>query len=455
VFTKDRPVSLRPFYFVVVVWGREYRDYFLEYCLPSLLSPNNIPALDGKRPAKVLFATTAEDWDAMRGTAIFRELEKHAEPVYVELPPKGDRPYWLHSIVGHKMCCDITARDKAYRVLVCPDSIFSDGAINRFHDVAVEGAAVVLSLVTPLTRTDLFYKTFAELGLQPPASARDTGIPITITARQVVTLAMRAMHGSSRINEWDAPDFSRYASTPWWRVPATEGAVMNGNFWDLFVLDYGAVDHDGASLNARGFDGDYIMRTIGNLDSIYFVRDSDELHVLCWASFDPPPVKRHRGGEFVKGAEFRVSAYGPVFNHFQRATLFMPTRVHNQDIGPEWEAVEARALRTLGTWLDTPKNIERFSRALPPHLRNYDGLQSKIEASPLPWWRSNAATWALVRNVVVPLIKLRVRTKEFFIKSGNVWKRVALALRGDTASIEKLRWHGRRVIAKTLGRPMA
>ena len=55
---------MRPFYFVVVVWGREYRDYFLEYCLPSLLSPGNIPALDGKRPAKVLFATTAEDWDA-------------------------------------------------------------------------------------------------------------------------------------------------------------------------------------------------------------------------------------------------------------------------------------------------------------------------------------------------------------------------------------------------------
>ena len=39
----------------------------------------------------------------MRGTAIFHKLEKHAEPVYVELPPKGDRPYWLHSIVGHKI----------------------------------------------------------------------------------------------------------------------------------------------------------------------------------------------------------------------------------------------------------------------------------------------------------------------------------------------------------------
>ena len=80
----------------------------------------------------------------MLGTAIFRELEKLAEPVYLELPPKEDRPYWLHATVGHKMCCDIAARDKVYRVFVCPNSVFSDGAINRFHQVATEGAEAVL-----------------------------------------------------------------------------------------------------------------------------------------------------------------------------------------------------------------------------------------------------------------------------------------------------------------------
>src|ERR1700677_927675 len=142
-------MALRPFYFVVVVWGREYRDYFLEYCLPSLLSPKNIPVLDGRRPVKFLFATTAEDWDIMRGTAIFSTLEKHAEAVFLELPPKGDRPYWLHSIVGHKMCCDMTARDKAYRILVCPDTVFSEGAVELFHEVALDGAEVILSLTVP------------------------------------------------------------------------------------------------------------------------------------------------------------------------------------------------------------------------------------------------------------------------------------------------------------------
>ena len=30
---------LRPFYFMVVVWGEQYRNYFLEFCLPECSLP--------------------------------------------------------------------------------------------------------------------------------------------------------------------------------------------------------------------------------------------------------------------------------------------------------------------------------------------------------------------------------------------------------------------------------
>jgi hypothetical protein len=35
----------REFYFIVVLWGERFRTYFLEYCVPSLLSAKNIPSL--------------------------------------------------------------------------------------------------------------------------------------------------------------------------------------------------------------------------------------------------------------------------------------------------------------------------------------------------------------------------------------------------------------------------
>ena len=210
--------ALRPFYIVTVVWGDEYRNFLLEYALPSLLSPRNIPSLRDVRSVRFLFATTSRDWDLISNAAIFRELEKYAEPVFLELPPKGDLPYWLQSIVGHKMCCEMIVRDGAYRIFTSPDALYSDGFLARLHDVALDGAQAVLAVVSPLTRSDIFFKALADMGLLPAISARDSGIPITISARQTVALAMRAMHGLSRINEWEAEYFCRYASTPWWPV---------------------------------------------------------------------------------------------------------------------------------------------------------------------------------------------------------------------------------------------
>jgi hypothetical protein len=54
------------FCFMLVVWGERHRRYFSDYCLPSLLAPNNIPCIANKHESKFAIATTAEDWTAVR-----------------------------------------------------------------------------------------------------------------------------------------------------------------------------------------------------------------------------------------------------------------------------------------------------------------------------------------------------------------------------------------------------
>ena len=76
----------RPFYFVVVLWGPRFRDYFLDYCLPSLLSPGNLPSLSTSAPSTLVIATPREDWAVMKTTAIFQEVERHVIPVLAEIP---------------------------------------------------------------------------------------------------------------------------------------------------------------------------------------------------------------------------------------------------------------------------------------------------------------------------------------------------------------------------------
>jgi hypothetical protein len=443
---------LRPFYIAVVVWGREFRDYLLEYSLPSLLSPRNIPALDGRRPVKVLFATTAEDWEAIRRTAIFSSLEQHAESLYLELPPKGDRPYWSHSIVGHKMCCELAARDKAYRIWAEPDAIFSDGTVEFLHDTALNGAQAVLKLAMPHTRTDLVMNALREMHLVPNESARDTGLPIVLTPRQLIMLGLRTMHEISRVQEWEIPHFCGFAATPWWRASG-DGQLICSNQWDLMLIDYAAVEHDGSVLDARGFDGEYIMRTITGLETIHFVRDSDAFHFIGWNSYPPPTIRPHKFNNFGKGLTFRILALNRAWNFFQRELLFIPTFVHAGALSDEWNAIEEKALRTMATWLDAPVDIERYSIKLPPHLQTCSGLQARIVACRLPWWRRNRLTWGVVVYLIVPIAKLWMLTNAFLNSVPYAFRRVMLALRGDAASVERLRWHGRRFLAKALGRP--
>ena len=72
----DNPsIALRPFYFVVVFWGETFRNYFADYCLPSLLAPGNLPVLEGGKH-KFIFCTTAHDWEAIAATRIFDALKQ-------------------------------------------------------------------------------------------------------------------------------------------------------------------------------------------------------------------------------------------------------------------------------------------------------------------------------------------------------------------------------------------
>src|SRR5271156_2630308 len=99
---RDKANALRPFYFIVVVWGERYTDFLCNFCIPALLSPNNIPALLNAGN-KFLIATTDEDWARMQARPIFGLLKQYVEPVFIQIPPNTENvSHCVHMGVGHK-----------------------------------------------------------------------------------------------------------------------------------------------------------------------------------------------------------------------------------------------------------------------------------------------------------------------------------------------------------------
>src|SRR5262249_8432816 len=112
----------RPFYFILVLWGERFRNYFLDLCLPTLLSPSNLPALATQPRRNLLICTCPDDWAAMRAAPVFALLERHVDPVFIEIPPcPPGLSGCIHMGIGHCRGCELAYAAKAYPFVLTPD----------------------------------------------------------------------------------------------------------------------------------------------------------------------------------------------------------------------------------------------------------------------------------------------------------------------------------------------
>ena len=429
---EDHPAPDRPFYFVVVLWGERFRNYFLEYCLPSLLAPGNIPAL-GPGAHKFLIATRPDDWAAMAETPIFKRLGHYVLPAFCEIPPcPPDKSGAEHMGQGHKLCCDLAFHDRAYGMVLTPDSMLSDGTIARLQELARSGTKLVLAAALRFGE-EPFLAKLSEIGAVPAASRRDNGAPLSISGRQMVRAAVNGFHSETQRYEWDAPSFPPFfpgvPAAAWWRVPGEDGIVLHSLSWAPLLIDYAAVGkHDSSDLDNWTLDGDYIFANLGQTDASHVVTDSDEMFIASWGPLAERPLsldERAFFGRVGRGAMFRFAFYGPVFNPLKRRIFLNTVRWHANVLNDRWTGVEARSMRAVDAYADPP---------------------STIGHAPM------RTLWHGVLYIVALMEWMRRLPRAIALWHSLHRERIALALRGDVAALRWVWWTARRLLASLRGR---
>lgn len=444
--SRENAILARPFHFIVVLWGERFRNYFLEYCLPSLLSPGNIPALSTRAPGKFLIASRPEDWAAMKETPIFRLMERYIAPVYVELPPcPPGRAGCTHMGIGHILCSDISFREKAYTVIMMPDSMLSDGTVARLQTLIAAGAEVVLTTALRFGE-ESFFDGLETSGVLPAESCRDSGMPLIISGRQMAHAAVHGFHAETLHYEWDSACFPPFIpSVPaaaWWRVPGEDGIVLHSLIWMPLVVDYGAIGkHDTSTFENWTIDGDYVIKNFRKLDAIYAVIDSDEAFIGSWG----PPGKLPLGfemrslfGAVGKGAMFRSTFYSGVFDAIKRRVFFLTVRWHAREINARWHPVEQRAMRTILTYLRPPDDLAALGSAVRvPRPASPDALGDwRTALLHVPLWTPWVVTlWMMAASEYA---RRRVST---------LLRRGRLMLKGDPVALSWAGWRVRKTLA--------
>lgn len=349
-------LSLRPFYLISVFWGDEFRQLFAELCLPSLLAPGNIPALEGKQHSRLVICTTLEDWRALADLPIFVRLREVLATEFVELkaPVQSDAKYAVMS-VGHQAAVRLALRAGAYGVFVSPDAMLSNGSLLHLQSLAKAGKTCVLAAALRFS-TEPVLADLERRGLRRP------GEPIVLEGRELVRLVLPHMHPETKGYDWDSQFFTHFPVCSFWRVRAANGddagIVLHSQSWGPVLLDYAALPaHDMTTLERWTLDGDYIYRNFGDDPRIHVVQDSDD---LLYVSFTPEaeradPVRRNRS----RGACVRVLTFGPLMDPLKRRLFRLPVRIHSQALDETWQTAERRAGTILAAELRPPSLLER------------------------------------------------------------------------------------------------
>ncbi len=463
----DKPSSApavleRPFYFIVVLWGERFRNYLVDLCLPTLLSPGNLPALKTRERSRFLIFTRPEDWAALQKTPVFGLLQQYVEPIYIEIPacPPGVSGC-VHMGIGHRRGCEMAYAAKAYPLVLTPDCIFSDGMMVRLQELALQGNELVLVPALRFEEEALF-EQLEQAGISP-SCRNGMAAPITLKNRELVRMALASMHSETKTYEWDAPYFHVMPSAAWWRVPDEDGIVVHSLSWAPLLFDFSAVpEHDTSTFDEWTFDGDYIHRNLGNIKRVHLVLDSDEIFIASWG---PSPDRPHKlspipklarplVGGYYKRQRFKAAFFNGIFDPFKQQIFFSAACWHTKPLTSKWADVEQRALRALRSCVEAPKErIVELTNPGNPNLLEDDRWAKVITATDwVIYHTTHFIMTYIASNIIECLRGPPAVARHLWVHREAIKPRIRQVREGNREVVHWLKWRMREIIYRLVGR---
>jgi hypothetical protein len=261
-------------YISVTFWGHEYRRYFLDFCLASLLAPGNIPALTQKDNSRLLIATPDADWEAIQSEPTFqaaKALIPIEHVVYNLKPPQNRHKVMLAMSAAHRLLANRMFADRAHGVFVYPDIILADGAVNRLQELASNGVKVVLCLAVRFANEGLIGELKTRGFVKP-------GQPLTIDSRELVRLSLMHLQSETRRFEFECDLYDYGSSAFFWTVAPGQDLLFHSGNWAPILIAYDQITtHDTSTFVQWTLDGDYIYKNFPNPKDIYVIQNTGEI----------------------------------------------------------------------------------------------------------------------------------------------------------------------------------
>jgi hypothetical protein len=354
--------SARPFCFMSLFWGRRYRDYFVDYCLPSLLAPGNLPLLSAADGHCFLIATPREDWESIESLPIMARLRNFATPTLIETPPPGDTSYasiLKHQTFSLKRLFQGAYERNAYGCAVWPDTMMSDGFVAAMRRWVEAGHHLVMQPTVRLNEEGVLSELRAEKLLPEHNALSLTAEPIIIPARVVAQLSVRHLHREMEVMEEGHTKQPLHPPYRFWRVPNGRGLILHVFFATPVLMDFAVVPPNHADcLDIGDWETFYVGQNFSHCGGLHVVADSDESGILSITPAnvdrsDPNPVRRfgHYWAPHLAllcNLRQSIAVHTREQHNIVRRDMFrVSVRWHTEDIDEVWLGQEAQIRRVI------------------------------------------------------------------------------------------------------------
>lgn len=329
----------RPFYFIVALWGAEFRSFFINLLLPTLLAPGNIPSLANKSGSCFLIATPRSDWTALQDEPLMGVLRSHIHVVPINMPEvaPGDDKFVVMTR-AHKLAADLAIEANAFGIFLCPDTLLSDGTVRRLQERAAAGAKVVLIAALRHQQESFLADLYASTAYAPNK-------PLVLSPRELMELSLRHLHLQVIRRDFDSDEFAIVPGFCLWRAPDQSGLILHNTRWGPLLFSYGdlEVHHSASTYAGEGHvsvDDDYVYRNYGTSDDIQVVTDLDEITYISLTSTRELTKEATTAGYLSKRVCLRINAFSGIMDPLQWKLFRLHVRLHTADLTQAWKAKE-------------------------------------------------------------------------------------------------------------------
>jgi hypothetical protein len=317
-----------PVFISTAVWGFEYTDFFINYCMPALLAPGNIPALAARPGSRFILHTTSDDLQRLEAETKFADLKGAIELDARLITDLSDKTHSVQALC-HADAIRSADEQNVPMIFISPDTLWSDGTFRRLLELLQSGKRVAFVTNFRATKEDV-------LPALHEIRARQSASSLSLSGREVTRLALDYLHPSIEENFFGKQRGEKLLPCNLiWELPNGDLLARSFHCHPLMVFPrkrFARFD--------QTIDGDLVRHASPDEADWHIVTDSDEM--TC--------VEISKRSHFIGGVCEKEDIRGVAewalkrANHVHWSLFAYPVRIHASPVVPAyWATIEKRA----------------------------------------------------------------------------------------------------------------